>query len=92
MATTIVPKSKDTPVDTTNKNFLESKKKSRSSKDLVFDYKRPETLRSFVSETGRIVPARISRLTSKQQRELTREIKKSRALALLPYSDNHYKH
>ncbi|MDQ3030922.1 MAG: 30S ribosomal protein S18 [Myxococcota bacterium] len=51
-----------------------------------FDYKDPQTLKHFITERGKIVPRRISGLNAKQQRELTRAIKLSRKVALLPYT------
>ena len=54
--------------------------------DFVFDYKDPQTLKHFITERGKIVPRRISGLTAKQQRALTRAIKRARMIALLPYT------
>ena len=54
--------------------------------DFVFDYKDPQTLRHFITERGKIVPRRISGLSAKQQRALTRAIKRARVIALLPYT------
>nr|YP_010616254.1 ribosomal protein S18 [Elaphoglossum yoshinagae]YP_010701091.1 ribosomal protein S18 [Lomagramma matthewii]UAT96813.1 ribosomal protein S18 [Elaphoglossum marginatum var. marginatum]WAU47625.1 ribosomal protein S18 [Elaphoglossum yoshinagae]WCI21331.1 ribosomal protein S18 [Lomagramma matthewii] len=45
-------------------------------------------LRRFVSEQGRILPRRMNRLTSKQQRSVAIAIKRARILALLPFSNN----
>jgi small subunit ribosomal protein S18 len=56
------------------------------NKNLVIDYKNPQMLRNFVSDRGKIVPARISGLTARQQRQLTKAIKRARMLALLPYA------
>lgn len=66
-----------------------SRRKVRPPKDLILDYKDPETLRPFLSEGGRIVPARVSRLSAKQQRCLAREVKRAQQIALLPASDSH---
>lgn len=52
----------------------------------VFDYKDPQILRHFITERGKIVPRRISGLSAKQQRALTRAIKRARVIALLPYT------
>jgi small subunit ribosomal protein S18 len=49
------------------------------------DYKDIELLRKFVTERGKILPRRITNLTSQQQKDLTTAIKRSRYLALLPY-------
>ena len=50
------------------------------------DYKDVKLLQRFVSERGKIVPSRITAVSSKKQRELSRAIKRARFLALLPYS------
>ena len=52
--------------------------------NLVVDYKRPDVLRRFCTESGKILPRRITGTSAKNQRRLVREIKKARALALLP--------
>lgn len=49
------------------------------------DYKDVELLRKFVTERGKILPRRITNLTSQQQKDLTTAIKRARYLALLPY-------
>ena len=49
------------------------------------DYKDVRLLQGFVSERGKIVPSRITAVSSKKQRELARAIKRARFLALLPY-------
>ena len=49
------------------------------------DYKDVKLLQRFVSERGKIVPSRITAVSAKKQRELTRAIKRARYLALLPY-------
>jgi len=53
------------------------------------DYKDLNTLKAYVSESGKIVPSRITGTKAKYQRQLTTAIKRARALALLPYSDSH---
>ena len=50
------------------------------------DYKDSQTLRFFLTDRGKIVPARISGLTARQQRQLTQAIKRARMLALLPFT------
>lgn len=52
-------------------------------KTLVIDYKNPQLLRSFLTDRGKIVPARISGMTARQQRQITRAIKRARMLALI---------
>ena len=53
------------------------------------DYKDLETLKAFLTETGKIVPARITGTNAFYQRQLATAIKRARFLALLPYSDQH---
>ena len=53
------------------------------------DYKDLNMLKAYVSESGKIVPSRITGTKAKYQRQLTSCIKRARALALLPYSDSH---
>jgi small subunit ribosomal protein S18 len=49
------------------------------------DYKDTRLLQRFVSERGKIVPSRITAVSTKKQRELSRAIKRARFLGLLPY-------
>lgn len=49
------------------------------------DYKDIRLLQRYVSERGKIVPSRITAVSAKKQRELTRAIKRARYLGLLPY-------
>lgn len=51
------------------------------------DYKDLETLRNYVTETGKIVPSRITGTKAIYQRQLATAIKRARFLALLPYTD-----
>ncbi|MDZ7825228.1 MAG: 30S ribosomal protein S18 [Gammaproteobacteria bacterium] len=53
------------------------------------DYKDLETLRQYVTETGKIVPSRITGTKARYQRQLSRAVKRARYLALLPYADSH---
>ncbi|HUH36822.1 MAG TPA: 30S ribosomal protein S18 [Spongiibacteraceae bacterium] len=53
------------------------------------DYKDLETLKAYISETGKIVPSRITGTKARYQRQLGTAIKRARFLALLPYSDSH---
>jgi small subunit ribosomal protein S18 len=55
------------------------------------DYKDLEVLKGYVTETGKIVPSRITGTRAKYQRQLSTAIKRARFLALLPYSDAHQK-
>ena len=49
------------------------------------DYKNTRLLSRFISEQGKIMPTRITFVSSKKQRELAKAIKRARFLALLPY-------
>lgn len=53
------------------------------------DYKNVDLLRNFLTERGKILPSRISGNAAYYQRKLSREIRKSRTMALLPYSQNY---
>lgn len=53
------------------------------------DYKDLDTLKGYVTETGKIVPSRITGTKARYQRQLASAIKRARYLALLPYSDGH---
>jgi len=53
------------------------------------DYKDIDTLKQYVTETGKIVPSRITGTKAKYQRQLATAVKRARFLALLPYSDAH---
>lgn len=53
------------------------------------DYKDLATLRQYVTETGKIVPSRITGTRPFYQRQLTTAVKRARFLALLPYTDQH---
>ena len=53
------------------------------------DYKDLATLKGYVTETGKIVPSRITGTESFYQRQLAVAIKRARFLALLPYTDQH---
>ena len=53
------------------------------------DYKDIETLKNYITETGKIVPSRITGTNARYQRQLSKAIKRARYLALLPYTDSH---
>lgn len=52
-----------------------------------FEYKDVDTLKRYIGETGKIKPRRQTGCCARCQRELAREIKRARHLALLPYVD-----
>jgi len=53
------------------------------------DYKDLNTLKAYVSETGKIVPSRITGTKARYQRQLATATKRARFLALLAYTDSH---
>ncbi|MFO7787025.1 30S ribosomal protein S18 [Vreelandella utahensis] len=53
------------------------------------DYKDLDTLRGYITETGKIVPSRITGTRARYQRQLASAVKRARYLALLPYADSH---
>ena len=53
------------------------------------DYKDLETLKAYISETGKIGPSRITGTKARYQRQLATAIKRARYLALIPYTDSH---
>lgn len=53
------------------------------------DYKDIEVLKQYITDTGKIVPSRITGTASRYQRQLSAAIKRARYLALLPYTDRH---
>lgn len=58
--------------------------------DYHFDYKDTQTLGRFVSEGGKITPARISKLSLAQQKKVAAAIKKARTLGMLPLGAEAY--
>lgn len=56
-------------------------------KALKIDYKDTRLLLRFLSERGKIVPSRITAVSTKKQRQLAQAIKRARFLALLPYME-----
>jgi len=53
------------------------------------DYKDLDVLKGYITETGKIVPSRITGTKAKYQRQLAAAIKRARYVALLPYTDGH---
>ncbi|HUV45409.1 MAG TPA: 30S ribosomal protein S18 [Dehalococcoidales bacterium] len=59
------------------------------NKNEAIDYKRPDKLRNYISDRGKIEPRRRTGTCAKHQRPLTIAIKRARHLALLPYTPEH---
>ena len=49
------------------------------------DYKDTKLLKKYLSERGKIIPSRVTSVSSKKQRELAQAVKRARFMALLPY-------
>jgi len=71
--------------------FFRRRKFCRFTADGVeeIDYKDIATLKANVTESGKIVPSRITGTKARYQRQLARAIKRARYLALIPYTDKH---
>ncbi len=71
--------------------FFRRRKYCRFTADGVkeIDYKDLVMLKNYVSETGKIVPSRITGTKANYQRQLATAVKRARFLALLPYCDSH---
>jgi small subunit ribosomal protein S18 len=71
--------------------FFRRRKYCRFSAEGIkeIDYKDLDTLKGYVTETGKIVPSRITGTKAKYQRQLATAIKRARYIALLPYTDRH---
>ncbi len=70
------------------RRFLMRKKRTLDP-SMVIDYKRPEVLKRFITDRGKIIPRRISGATAKQQRQICLSIKRARYLGLLPFCVAH---
>ena len=57
-----------------------------ADKTMLIDYKDARTLGTFLSERGKIIPARITGTRARHQRRLTVAVKQARTVALLPYT------
>lgn len=57
-----------------------------NDRTLVIDYKNPQLLKAFLTDRGKVVPARISGVSARQQRQITKAVKRARMLALIPYT------
>ena len=59
----------------------------KENKDLVkmLNYKEYKFLRKFLTDQGKIIPAYVTGVSAKYQRQISKEIKKARNIALLPY-------
>lgn len=72
-------------------NYFRRRKFCRFTAEGVqeIDYKDISLLKNYITESGKIVPSRITGTSAKYQRQLSTAIKRARFLALLPYTDSH---
>lgn len=56
-----------------------------ANKELVIDYKNIDVIKQYVSDVGKIEPARMTGNCAKHQRRLANEVKRARQMALLPF-------
>ena len=66
-------------------------RKRMVDRSLVIDYKKPEVLKKFITERGKIIPSRVSGATHRQQLAIAQAVRRARYLALIPYSIAHEK-
>ncbi|HNX38404.1 MAG TPA: 30S ribosomal protein S18 [Candidatus Cloacimonadota bacterium] len=68
------------------KRFMRKKYcKFCANKEIVIDYKNLDIMKQYISDVGKIEPARLTGTCAKHQRKLTNEIKRARQMALIPY-------
>ncbi|MCB6184182.1 30S ribosomal protein S18 [Leeia sp. TBRC 13508] len=74
-----------------SRNLFKRKKFCRFTAEGIkqVDYKDVDLLKDFISENGKIIPARITGTKARYQRQLSVAVKRARFLALLQYTDNH---
>ena len=54
------------------------------------DYKNIKLLKKYISESGRILPSRITSVSQRKQKELSKAIKRARFLSLMSYTNKSY--
>ncbi|NTW50076.1 MAG: 30S ribosomal protein S18 [Chlorobiales bacterium] len=62
-----------------------ARKKQSKTQVVFFDYRDERKLKRFINEQGKIIPRRITGLSAKEQRLLTKSIKWARHLAIIPF-------
>jgi small subunit ribosomal protein S18 len=84
-------KKKDDKKNNSSRQLFKRRKFCRFTAEKIaeVDYKDINILKEFVSENGKLIPARITGTKSRYQRQLSVAVKRARFLALLPYTDLH---
>jgi small subunit ribosomal protein S18 len=84
-------KKKDDKKNNSSRQLFKRRKFCRFTAEKIaeVDYKDINILKEFISENGKLIPARITGTKSRYQRQLSVAVKRARFLALLPYTDLH---
>ena len=84
-------KKKDDKKNSSSRSLFKRRKFCRFTAEKIaeVDYKDLNILKEFVSENGKLIPARITGTKSRYQRQLSTAVKRARFLALMPYTDLH---
>ena len=80
---------KNKAFDNTSSRLLQKRSCPLSGKGApIVDYKNINLLRRYITEKGKILPSRVTQVSTKKQKKLSLAIKRARFLALLPYVSN----
>jgi small subunit ribosomal protein S18 len=84
-------KKKDDKKNSSSRSLFKRRKFCRFTAEKIaeVDYKDLNILKEFVSENGKLIPARITGTKARFQRQLSTAVKRARFLALMPYTDLH---
>ncbi len=84
-------KKKDDKKNNSSRQLFKRRKFCRFTAEKIaeVDYKDINILKEFISENGKLIPARITGTKTRFQRQLSVAVKRARFLALLPYTDLH---
>lgn len=84
-------KKKDDKRNNSSRQLFKRRKFCRFTAEKIeeVDYKDIGILKEFITENGKLIPARITGTKSRYQRQLSTAVKRARFLALLPYTDLH---
>jgi len=84
-------KKKDDKKNSSSRQLFKHRKFCRFTAEKIaeVDYKDINILKEFITENGKLIPARITCTKARYQRQLSVAVKRARFLALLPYTDLH---
>ncbi len=84
-------KKKDDKKNSSSRSLFKRRKFCRFTAEKIaeVDYKDLNILKEFISENGKLIPARITGTKARYQRQLSIAVKRARFLALMPYTDLH---